>query len=115
MEIDLTNFPVKYAPIKDFGDFEWYDFGTPDHFDFVVCDGPPQRTTLGARVGLLPVMESNLASGCLILYDDYEYPDPQGEGFTVPELWEEVHDITIVEIYDPALGDGKPFALLKLP
>jgi hypothetical protein len=42
----------------------------PMTFDLVICDGPPQQTTLGGRYGLLPEMKSRLTNGSLILMDD---------------------------------------------
>ena len=121
MEVDLSataSFRVDYAPLKDFGPFEWYDYGAPVgiKYDFVVCDGPPQAVTVGARVGLVDVMKQDLGTGCLILYDDYLFnPEPELATITVPEYWAEHHGVEVVEVYTPGPGDGKPFALLKLP
>ena len=123
MEIDLsTGFPVQYAPLKDYGPFEWYSYdgldseGRPEKYDFVVCDGPPQSTT-GSRVGLIEAMGENLAAGCLILYDDYGSAplDTEAPFLSVPDWWVEHNGVEVVEVYTPALMDGKPFALLKLP
>lgn len=61
------------APIKDNGRFGWYTpplEKMPKTFDLVICDGPPQQTTLGGRYGLLPEMKSRLTNGSLILMDD---------------------------------------------
>ena len=121
MEIDLSAFPVQYAPIKDFGPFEWYNYKPltepPWRFDFVVCDGPPESTTTGNRVGLIDVMGEYLANGCLILYDDYGSAplDTEAPFLSVPDWWVEHNGVEIVEVYTPGLMDGKPFALLKLP
>ena len=59
-------------PLKDFGDFSWYDApleAMPARFSLVVCDGPP-GTTRGGRYGLVPVMRDRLEPGCIILLDD---------------------------------------------
>ena len=120
MKIDLsTDFTVEYAPLKDYGPFEWYNYATPPgiKYDFVVCDGPPQSTTTGSRVGLIDVMEDNLSAGCLILYDDYGSApvDTEAPFLSVPDWWAEHNGVEVVEVYTPAFMDGKPFALLKLP
>ena len=44
----------------------------PAHFNLVIWDGPPERTTRGKRQGLLPVMDKHLAMNCVILLDDYD-------------------------------------------
>lgn len=59
-------------PLKDYGDFCWYDVpleSMPDRFSLVVCDGPPVDTK-GGRSGLVPVMRDRLKPGCVILLDD---------------------------------------------
>ena len=61
------------APLCDYKSFSWYSppmARMPGQFKLVVCDGPPERTTLGKRYGLLPVMGKRLESGCVILLDD---------------------------------------------
>jgi hypothetical protein len=61
------------APIKDNGRFAWYTpplQRMPRTFDLVICDGPPQHTTLGGRYGLLPAMKDRLTHGSVILMDD---------------------------------------------
>ena len=60
------------APLKDYGDFSWYDpplEQLPPRFALVICDGPP-GTTRGGRVGLVPVMKTRLSPGTVILLDD---------------------------------------------
>jgi predicted O-methyltransferase YrrM len=59
-------------PLKDYGDFCWYDVpleSMPDSFSLVVCDGPPGNTK-GGRYGLVPIMSERLKPGCVILLDD---------------------------------------------
>jgi hypothetical protein len=60
------------TPLKDYGDFCWYDVplrSMPDNFALVICDGPPGGTK-GGRYGLVPIMKDRLAPGCVILLDD---------------------------------------------
>ena len=60
------------APLKDYGDYSWYEpplESMPDRFDLVVCDGPPGRVK-GGRYGLVPVMRPRIKPGCVILLDD---------------------------------------------
>lgn len=59
-------------PLKDYGDFCWYDApleSMPDGFFLVICDGPP-GTIKGGRYGLVPFMKERLKPGCVILLDD---------------------------------------------
>lgn len=60
------------APLRDYGEFDWYDpplERMPERFSLVLCDGPHARTR-GGRYGLLPVMQTRLDQGCVILLDD---------------------------------------------
>lgn len=67
----LTGATVHSAPLKNYGDFDWYTLPPqlPDNVSLVVCDGPPSAT-LGGRYGMLPVLRSHFASECTILLDD---------------------------------------------
>jgi hypothetical protein len=59
-------------PLKDHGEFCWYDPPAdliPDNFSLVICDGPP-GSTKGGRYGLAPIMKERLKPGCVILLDD---------------------------------------------
>ena len=63
---------VHCAPLKDHGNFAWYDAPLdlmPQSFALVICDGPPGAVK-GGRFGLVPIMRSRLARGCVILLDD---------------------------------------------
>jgi hypothetical protein len=67
---------VWVTPLRDFGEYSWYDApipGMPDQFSLVVCDGPPGQTK-GGRYGLLPRMHDRLAPGATILLDDVDRP-----------------------------------------
>jgi hypothetical protein len=60
-----------HAPLRDYGDFEWYDvdaYALP-RFSVVICDGPP-NSTRGGRYGLVPVLGDRLAPDCIVLLDD---------------------------------------------
>lgn len=86
---------VKYcvAPLHDYGRFTWYDISSihlPDDFGVVVCDGPPESTP-GGRYGLLPVMQSHLAPGCLILMDDFKRKGEQ----QAAEQWQQLCSCTV--------------------
>jgi hypothetical protein len=60
--------------LRSFGDFDWYDLGTPLHdVTLVICDGPI-ATSRGGRFGLLPVCADYLAPNARILLDDFDRP-----------------------------------------
>jgi hypothetical protein len=74
----VRNATVHFCPLKDYGDFEWYDVSglpLPDEapFNLVICDGPPANTK-GGRVGLPYVFASRLQKGCVIVADDTHRP-----------------------------------------
>ncbi len=76
----IDNARVANVGLRDYGEFSWYDADplTPEErgFSLVICDGPPGDTP-GGRYGLLPVMQSHLASGCEVLLDDFHRPSEQ--------------------------------------
>jgi hypothetical protein len=70
----LDNVVLCSKPLKDYGDFCWYDVplkSMPDRYFLVVCDGPPGDTK-GGRYGLVPIMRERLVPTCVILIDDAE-------------------------------------------
>jgi Methyltransferase domain len=72
----LTRARVCHAPLRDYGEFCWYEPPAgvlPREFSLVVCDGPPGDTR-GGRYGLLPVLGARLARGCVVLLDDAARP-----------------------------------------
>jgi hypothetical protein len=79
------NSRVVYAPLKSYGDFEWYTLPSdiPNDFDLVVCDGPPSAT-VGGRYGLVPVCRE-LLSKATILLDDAERVEEQA----IAKRWED--------------------------
>ena len=75
-ELGLHNLTVILAPLRDFGEFAWYDIDAellPAEIPFVICDGPPGDTK-GGRYGVLPVLRSRLSPGAVILADDSTRP-----------------------------------------
>lgn len=70
---------VHLAPLRNFGEYDWYDAplaDLPGDVSLVVCDGPPEKTR-GGRRGMMPVMQSKLAPGCVVLLDDLVRPAEQ--------------------------------------
>ena len=73
----LTNVHLILAPLRSYGDFQWYDVRAeelPDDFRLVVCDGPPSQTA-GGRYGLVPVLGRKFAAGAVLLLDDVDRPE----------------------------------------
>lgn len=72
----IANVEVLSSPLRDYGDFSWYDpplQRLPDNFRLVICDGPPGMTK-GGRYGLLPVFGPRLSEGTVIVLDDADRP-----------------------------------------
>ena len=95
-------------PLKDYGDFCWYDApleSMPDSFSLVVCDGPP-GSTKGGRYGLVPLMRARLRSGCVILLDDAEREQERA----IAGRWQAELGATF-EI----LGVNKPYIEMMVP
>lgn len=68
----ITSVHLHVRPLKDYADFAWYqapEIVTTNKYALVVCDGPPSATR-GGRYGLIPMMKTRLAPGCIILLDD---------------------------------------------
>ena len=106
-KLKLKNVQVVYAPLRDFGEFCWYDVreaDLPRDISLVLCDGPP-GTTKGGRYGLLPVMRTHLVPGTSILIDDYS----RAEERLVVDRW-------IAEFGGSrtVVGSRFPYAILKL-
>lgn len=74
--LGLTNVHLTFAPLRDYGEFCWYDpplDELPRDFSLVVADGPPGDVK-GGRFGLLPILRSHFAAGVVVLLDDAERP-----------------------------------------
>jgi hypothetical protein len=81
------------APLRDYGDFSWYDpprETLPDRFSVIVCDGPP-GSTKGGRYGVVPVLKDKLAPGTIILLDD---ADREAEADAL-KRWSELLELSI--------------------
>jgi hypothetical protein len=104
----LANVTVHHAPLKSYGEFEWYDTAGLEAgagFSLVLCDGPP-RGTRGGRYGLLPVMGDRLLRPCHIVMDDMHR---SGER-EILDAWRRRWPLTTTE-----LGAGlKDFAVVSL-
>jgi len=104
----ISNVEVCRAPLRNYGDFEWYDpprDRLSTDFALVVCDGP-QGTTPGGRYGLLPVLGKHLRSFCVILLDD---ATRDGEQQVLARWHDEMH------VSHEVFGSTKPFARLLVP
>jgi len=89
-------------PLKDYGDFFWYDApleSMPDSFSLVVCDGPP-GSIKGGRFGLVPIMRGRLKPGCCILLDDAD----REQELAIAKRWEAELGASF-----ETLGRTKPF------
>ena len=72
--VGLSNVHLTLAPLRDYGDFCWYDAPLdvlPRDFSLVIADGPPGDVK-GGRFGLLPLLRSHFAPGVIVLLDDAE-------------------------------------------
>lgn len=68
----VKNVQVIHAPLKDYGNFLWYDWQPNGHkFDMVLCDGPT-RQTKGGRRGMASVANNAIKDGAVMLFDDYD-------------------------------------------
>jgi hypothetical protein len=104
---DIDCVHISTRPLKDFGEFSWYDppLENMPEFSLVVCDGPPSKTP-GGRYGLLPVMRKRLSSGAIILLDDAARKDERD----VAARWASEFHLN----YE-LLGSDRPFVRLTVP
>ena len=94
-------------PLKEYADFTWYEIPAERLFDkypLVVCDGPPSATR-GGRYGLIPLMKSQLAPGCVILLDDADRTHEQ----VIANRWAQELDTP----YE-TLGSTQPYIRFEL-
>jgi|ERR1700754_2537104 len=102
---NLPNVHLRLAPLRDYGDFSWYDpplDQLPRDFSLIVADGPPGEVK-GGRFGLLPVLRSHFASGAILLLDDAERPKEQA----VLRKWEHEYGLS----HHSHTRDGKAWAI----
>jgi hypothetical protein len=94
------NVDYRVRALRSFGDFDWYDLGTPvDDVSLVICDGPIS-TSPGGRFGLLPVCGSSLAPNARIFLDDFERPSER----TVVQRWSDEFGWSIERAYESTKG-----------
>jgi hypothetical protein len=96
----IVNVEVLSSPLRDYGDFCWYDpplKNLPDQFRLVVCDGPP-GITKGGRYGLLPILGARLPANTIILLDDAGRP---GE-IEVVSRWQQAVGFAVEIFHKPA-------------
>jgi Methyltransferase domain len=101
----LTNVHLTLAPLRDYGDFCWYDpplAELPRDFGLIVADGPPGDVK-GGRFGLLPVLRSYFAHGAVVLLDDAERPKEKA----VLQKWESEYSLS----HQLHSRDGKAWAI----
>lgn len=102
---DLANVHLTLAPLRDYGDFCWYDpprAELPREFSLIVADGPPGDVK-GGRFGLLPVLRSHFASGAVVLLDDAERPKEKA----VLQQWASEYGLS----HQSHTRDGKAWAI----
>ena len=106
---NLTNVHLTLAPLKDYGDFCWYDptlDALPRNFGLVVADGPPGDVK-GGRFGLLPLLRSHFAPGVVILLDDAERTQEKA----ALRKWMSEYGVS----YESHSQNGKAWAICSFP
>lgn len=102
---NLTNVRLTLAPLRDYGDFYWYDppiNELPRDFSLIIADGPPGDVK-GGRFGLLPVLRSHFASDAVVLLDDAERPQEKA----VLQKWTSEYGLR----HESHARDGKAWAI----
>ena len=105
----LTNVHLTLAPLRDYGDFCWYDpplDALPKDFSLIIADGPPGDVK-GGRFGLLPVLRSHFAPGAVILLDDAERPQEKA----VLQKWATEYNLS----HQSCTREGKAWAICSFP
>lgn len=90
--LDLTDVSVRAAPLRSYGDFDWYSLPDemPATLEVVICDGPP-KSTKGGRYGAWPLLVDRFTPATCVLLDD---ASRSGEK-AVLEKWGEDFGISI--------------------
>ncbi len=90
---------VVYAPLKPIKiggqDRLWYDLSQIADIppiDFLIVDGPPEKTGELARYPALPMLFDKLNDGAYILVDDFM----RGDEHTMVNLWLDQYDLEVV-------------------
>jgi hypothetical protein len=103
----LLNSKICHVPIKDFGDYSWYDISAatlPSTFSLVVCDGPPSSIK-GGRYGLVPLMKDKFTRDCVILLDDAD----REQEHEIARQWQAKLNMAI-----EVIGESKPYLELNI-
>ena len=69
-QLELRNAQVRDAPLKSYGDFEWYDFNESSlrrPIAAVICHGPMERAPPGEQVR--EALGDTLPAGCPVITD----------------------------------------------
>ena len=106
-KLGLDNVTINVKPLKDYGDYCWYDVAAvkiPANVGLVICDGPPAQTK-GGRYGMVPVVGSSLKPGAVILMDDTIREDER----KIIERWKSILNFTTLE-----KGRDIPHAILHV-
>ena len=101
----LNNVRLTLAPLRDYGDFCWYDpplDAMPQNFGLIIADGPP-GSVKGGRFGLLPVLRAHFAPDAIILLDDAE----RSQEREVLRQWTSEYGLS----YQTRERDGKAWAI----
>lgn len=103
----IESVTVCLAPIRSFGDFDWYSLSSlqtlPGKISLVICDGPPGGTR-GGRYGLVPVLLDKLRPDCTLLLDD----GARDEERAIADRW-----ARLVGGRPELIGSEKPFIRLR--
>jgi hypothetical protein len=72
MKLAQAEVDYRVQPLRDYGEFDWYEADPPLHdVSMIICDGPPAATR-GGRYGLLPVYGQHLSADAEIYLDDFD-------------------------------------------
>lgn len=96
---------VIHAPLRDYGEFHWYELcdDLPATFAAVVCDGPAAGGLRGGRVGLLPLLGERIVSGAPVVVDRAMVYEAEAVG-----VWESEYGLT-------AQDASTPYRVYRMP
>ncbi len=82
---------VIYAPLKNYGDLEWYDYSLikeGELIDLFTIDGPPEKRGKTVRYPAIPLMFNKLNKDAIIILDDARRKNEQ----KTLQLWKAEYD-----------------------
>jgi len=105
-ELAPSNVRLSVAPMKDYGEFTWYQVpdDLPKSFGMVMCDGPP-RQTHGGRSGLRILLKNRISPGAGMVWDDADKSHAGELDAWSAETGAQIH----------VLGNSRRFAIARLP